>query len=145
MARHMFGGIDDDNSSDSNSDSKTEMDFAPVITINGNGNGKLAPDQGRRILEEIEEDNLALLNGVGFFNCKKYANGQPCQTNYNRLQIQVPPKHRSFEVLTTAMLIIFGFGLLNELWIRLDWGGVKLSKSNTNEKEQKISSVCAIL
>ena len=37
----------------------------------------------------------ALLNGVGFFNCEKYANGKPCQTNSNRLEIQVPPKQRS--------------------------------------------------
>jgi len=50
----MFGGIDDDDSSDSDSDSDTEMDFAPVITINGNGN---PPDQGRRRLEEVEEDD----------------------------------------------------------------------------------------
>ena len=53
----MFGGIDDDDSSDSDSDSDTEMDFAPVITINGNGNGNLAPDQGRRRLEDVEEDD----------------------------------------------------------------------------------------
>ncbi|POW20314.1 hypothetical protein PSHT_03643 [Puccinia striiformis] len=53
----MFGGIDDDDSSDSDSDSDTEMDFAPVITINGNGNVNAAPDQGRRRLEDVEEDD----------------------------------------------------------------------------------------
>lgn len=37
----------------------------------------------------------ALLNGVGFFNCEKYAKGQPCRTNSNRLEIQVPPNERS--------------------------------------------------
>ncbi|OAV92302.1 hypothetical protein PTTG_03930 [Puccinia triticina 1-1 BBBD Race 1] len=39
--------------------------------------------------------NSALLNGIGFFNCEKHANGDPCQTNFNPLEIQVPPNQRS--------------------------------------------------
>ncbi|WAR61333.1 hypothetical protein PtB15_12B18 [Puccinia triticina] len=39
--------------------------------------------------------NTALLNGVGFFNCEKYGQGKPCQTNTSPLEIQVPPRQRS--------------------------------------------------
>ncbi|KAI7941906.1 hypothetical protein MJO28_011933 [Puccinia striiformis f. sp. tritici] len=39
--------------------------------------------------------NTALLNGVGFFNCEKYADGKPCKTNNNPLEIRVPPNQRS--------------------------------------------------
>ncbi|EFP87387.2 uncharacterized protein PGTG_13615 [Puccinia graminis f. sp. tritici CRL 75-36-700-3] len=51
----MFGGIDDNNSSDSDSNSGTKMDFAPFISINDNGN--MASDQARRRLEDVEEDD----------------------------------------------------------------------------------------
>ncbi|KAA1089739.1 laccase, multicopper oxidase, benzenediol:oxygen oxidorectuctase [Puccinia graminis f. sp. tritici] len=39
--------------------------------------------------------NTALLNGIGFFNCEKYGDGKPCQTNNSPLEIQVPPRQRS--------------------------------------------------
>ncbi|PLW46972.1 hypothetical protein PCANC_06515 [Puccinia coronata f. sp. avenae] len=56
---------------------------------------KLLSTEGYNGTLAAPSPNTALLNGVGFFNCEKYANGQPCQTNYNRLRIQVPPKQRS--------------------------------------------------
>ncbi|MBW0475053.1 hypothetical protein O181_014768 [Austropuccinia psidii MF-1] len=39
--------------------------------------------------------NSALINGIGFFNCQKYANGQSCKTNQKPLEITVEPNQRT--------------------------------------------------
>ncbi|MBW0476472.1 hypothetical protein O181_016187 [Austropuccinia psidii MF-1] len=49
----IFGGVDDDDDSDSDSESDTEMGLSPVIAINGNG----SLDQGKRKLEDAEDDD----------------------------------------------------------------------------------------
>ncbi|KAI9623761.1 hypothetical protein H4Q26_014491 [Puccinia striiformis f. sp. tritici PST-130] len=56
---------------------------------------KLLSTEGYNGTLAAPSPNTALLNGIGFFNCEKYADGKTCQTNYSPLEIQVPPKQRS--------------------------------------------------
>ncbi|KAA1093210.1 laccase, multicopper oxidase, benzenediol:oxygen oxidorectuctase [Puccinia graminis f. sp. tritici] len=56
---------------------------------------KLLSTEGYNGTLAAPSPNTALLNGIGFFNCEKYGNGEPCQTNHNPLEIQVPPNARS--------------------------------------------------
>ncbi|MBW0478935.1 hypothetical protein O181_018650 [Austropuccinia psidii MF-1] len=39
--------------------------------------------------------NSALLNGIGFFDCEKYANGSSCKTNHNPLELFLFPHQRT--------------------------------------------------
>ncbi|CAH7673096.1 multi-copper oxidase laccase-like protein [Phakopsora pachyrhizi] len=50
----------------------------------------------------------AILNGVGFFDCEKFAEGKPCTTNRNPLEINVAPNQRTrIRLISTSSRLLF--------------------------------------
>ncbi|KAI8456530.1 multi-copper oxidase laccase-like protein, partial [Phakopsora pachyrhizi] len=64
--------------------------------------GQLATPAGYRGSNIPPSADSALLNGVGFFDCEKFAEGKPCTTNRKPLEIYVAPNHRTRIRLVSA-------------------------------------------
>ncbi|MBW0501215.1 hypothetical protein O181_040930 [Austropuccinia psidii MF-1] len=60
--------------------------------------------------------NSALLNGVGFFDCEKYAPNEPCVTRHELLEITVKPKSRTrIRLINSGSRTLFKVSVDNHL------------------------------